>query len=546
MSQDSISSRLDRLYEFERAPVTNDRLLGARHFAGLFAGEHVAATEFVIGALFVTWGASTPDILVGLLVGNLAAVLSWTFVCAPIAVHTRLTLYWYLRQVAGPAVTAIYNVLNALLYCILAGAMITVSASAVRIPFGIAPQTGWLPSDPRFILVVVCVGAVVTALAIWGFRRLADFSSACAPWMICMFVAGALCTLPGLGVVRSFDGFLTVANDSIWTGRGIEGQQQIGMWHVAAFAWICNIAMHLGLSDMAVLRFARKTWYGSFSAFGMFLGHYVAWICAGVMGAAAARAAGLPLSRLDAGAVAHHALGLTGAVAVVVAGWTTSNPTLYRAGLALQAVTPDWPRWKVTLVAGVTTTLIAWSPFVFTELLGFVGVYGMLLAPIGGIVTAEHWFLRRSRRTRVATGSTGRSIWNVPALVAWAVTVSACVVLWQSGAVQLFFLGVPAWLACGLLYTVLARQSEPAADGSTDAPTATPVPEPPPDSVRPRAPMRIGFVAFATLSLLICMGLAAWAFAAPEHQDTVHAVLPFASLAYFVVAILALRTRKQP
>ncbi len=42
----------------------------------------------------------------------------------------------------------IYNVLNALLYCVLAGAMITVSASAIRIPFGIAPQVGWLPQDP--------------------------------------------------------------------------------------------------------------------------------------------------------------------------------------------------------------------------------------------------------------------------------------------------------------------------------------------------------------------------------------------------------------
>ena len=47
-----------------------------------------------------------------------------------------------------------------------------------------------------------------------------------------------------------------------------------------------------------------------------------------------------------------------GAVAVVIAGWTTSNPTLYRAGLALQAVTPNWPRWAVTLVAGASQDVI--------------------------------------------------------------------------------------------------------------------------------------------------------------------------------------------
>ncbi|NIW45723.1 MAG: nucleoside transporter, partial [Gammaproteobacteria bacterium] len=112
-------------------------------------------------ALFVSWGAAVGDVIFGLLLGNLLAVLSWTFVCAPIAVETRLTLYWYLRKIAGPFVTVIYNVLNATLYCILAGAMITVAASAVRIPFGIGPQTGWFPTDIRFVFVVIGVGAVV-------------------------------------------------------------------------------------------------------------------------------------------------------------------------------------------------------------------------------------------------------------------------------------------------------------------------------------------------------------------------------------------------
>ena len=47
----SIAERLDRLYEFDREPIAKEKLQRGRHFAGLFAGEHVAATEFVIGAL---------------------------------------------------------------------------------------------------------------------------------------------------------------------------------------------------------------------------------------------------------------------------------------------------------------------------------------------------------------------------------------------------------------------------------------------------------------------------------------------------------------
>ncbi|HNT00440.1 MAG TPA: hypothetical protein PKJ80_00270, partial [Candidatus Saccharicenans sp.] len=108
-----VASRMDKLYEFDREPVTEGNLKPGVLFASVFAGEHVAATEFVIGAFFVLHGVTASDLILGLLLGNLLAVLSWTFICAPIAVDTRLTLYWYLRKIAGPGVILIYNVANA-------------------------------------------------------------------------------------------------------------------------------------------------------------------------------------------------------------------------------------------------------------------------------------------------------------------------------------------------------------------------------------------------------------------------------------------------
>ena len=77
-----VLERLDQLNEFEREPIAEDKLHGGGYFAGIFAGEHIAATEFVIGALFVNFGASTYDVVVGLIWGNLLAVLSWALVCA--------------------------------------------------------------------------------------------------------------------------------------------------------------------------------------------------------------------------------------------------------------------------------------------------------------------------------------------------------------------------------------------------------------------------------------------------------------------------------
>jgi cytosine permease len=518
--------RLDSLYEFERAPVTEDRLEPGSYFAGLFAGEHVAATEFVIGALLVSFGASATDIVLGLLLGNLLAVLSWTFVCAPIAVGTRLTLYWYLRRIAGPGVTLLYNVCNALLYCILAGAMITVSASSVRLLFGIPAQTGWVPRDVRFVLVVLVVGAVVVTLAILGFKRLAQFAVVCSPWMFLMFFAGAVAMLPPLAAVLPdgrIDGFAdlwTIANRTIWKGASADGGG-LGFWHVVAFAWLCNLAMHVGLSDMALFRFARHWRYGLFSAFGMYLGHYLAWITAGVMGAAAAFVAQKPLAQLDSGDVASQALGVAGALAVVTAGWTTANPTLYRAGLALQVITPDWPRWRVTLIAGALTTAMACSPFVFTKLLDFVGIYGLLLMPVGAIVFAEHWIVPRLGWNQFWASEKGLTV-SWPALVAWLGTLAVAITAWQKGLVHLFFLGPPVWLATVALYLALsavAGAREPrrvAAAGPAAAVPVAPAPLPPQPrrAAGPRTAAWTLSGLVTLVALLACLVLPFWVYAA--------------------------------
>ncbi len=544
--------RLDSLYEFERAPVTPDRLQPGSYFAGLFAGEHVAATEFVIGALLVSFGASATDIVFGLLLGNLLAVLSWTFVCAPIAVRTRLTLYWYLRRIAGPGVTLLYNLCNAVMYCILAGAMITVSASAVRLPFGIPAQTKWYPEDLRFVLVVLVVGAVVVTLAILGFKRLAQFAVVCSPWMVLMFVAGAVVMLPPLaavlpdGRIHGLADLWTIANRTIWKGASAHASGGLGFWHVVSFAWICNLAMHVGLSDMALFRFARKAGYGLFSAFGMYVGHYVAWVCAGIMGAAAAFVAQKPLTQLDSGDVASQALGVSGALAVVVAGWTTANPTLYRAGLALQVVTPNWPRWVVTLMAGAITTLMACSPFVFTKLLDFVGTYGLLLMPVGAIVFVEHWVFPRIGFTPFWASRRGLAV-SWPALVAWLGSVALAVVAWQNGWIHLFFLALPVWVLTAVVYTALAavagaREPLPPESGAPVPSPAAPAPTPPATTgPRTAAWTASGLVTLATLASLVLLPV--WVFRAglgewPSRLSTFKAVALGLTVVYFVTGTI--------
>jgi purine-cytosine permease-like protein len=431
----TIAARLDQLYEFDREPVSPDKLQSGSKFAGLFAGEHVAATEFVIGAFFVLHGVTARDLVWGLLLGNLLAVLSWTFVCAPIAVRTRLTLYWYLRKIAGPGLTVIYNIANAILYCILAGAMIAVSATAIGLAFNIETPSlsDVFPGSVGWILITIALGAAFTALAILGFEKLSKFAQVCSPWIFIVFIAGALAMLPRLGVQSNFSNFWDVAKSRIWNGIAVPGQDKFGFWHILFFAWFCNLAMHIGLSDLAIFRYAKKWTYGLYTAFGMFPGHMLAWISSGIMVAAVGR-------EMNPGLMAYEAAGLAGVAGLILAGWTTANPTLYRAGLALQVITPNWPRWKVTLAAGTITTVISCFPIVFVKLLNYVAIYGLVLMPIGAVVFAEHWILPKLKIEQYRAEKYQWLI-NWRALVVWAGTLMICFLL----PLHLYFLWLPGY-----------------------------------------------------------------------------------------------------
>ncbi|NWG14043.1 MAG: hypothetical protein HXY20_10970 [Acidobacteria bacterium] len=440
-----LTSRMDALYEYDREPVAPQQLKTGWQFASLFAGEHVAGTEFVIGAFFVLHGVNATDLIAGLLAGNLLAVLSWTFICAPIAVDTRLTLYWYLRRIAGPGLTAIYNVANAVLYCILAGAMIAVSATAIGLPLGVRTPalTDVYPSSFGWVLLTFATGAAFVTLAILGFEGLSRFARVCAPWVLVIFVVGAIAMLPRLGVHANLDNLWETSRTKIWNGVASPGQDKFSIWHVVFFAWFCNLAMHVGLSDMALFRYAKHRAYGLYSAFGMYPGHTLAWLCSGIMVAGVDR-------QMDPGMMAAEAAGAAGPVAVVLAGWTTANPTLYRAGLALQCVTPNWPRWRATVVAGLVTTLLSCFPVIVMRLLDYVAIYGLVLMPVGAIVVAEHWLFPLLGIPRHMTGATGRMI-NGRAALVWAGTLAVCSVL----PLHLFFRWLPGYILALVSYTLL-------------------------------------------------------------------------------------------
>ena len=445
MSEHHISEKLDALYEYDREPVAEHKLQGVGKFLGLYAGEHVAGTEFVIGPLFVVHGVSAADLFIGLFIGNILAVLSWGFLTAPVAVRTRLTMYWHLRRVVGSKVTAGYSLVNALMFCILAGAMIAVAATAVGLPLKMEMPglDDFYPNSVQWVVVVFCIGSVVTILAIWGFEKISNFAKVAAPWMFLLFVACAFAVLPSLGC-HSLGDFWQVANEKIWTGVPIDGQSKFTFWHITAFSWLINMAMHIGMSDMSILRYAKKWQYGFASITGMFLGHYIAWIASGILCAAALR-------NVAPGPIAYMGAGVIGVAGVVLTSWTTANPTLYRAGLAIQAASPNWMRWKVTLVAGVVTTVAACFPGFIMKYFEFLAIEGLILMPIGVILITDFWIIpAMGMKANFSEGAGFKTNWA--AVVAWIGAALFCVLLIFYAHIEIFFVGIPGMLVACLLY----------------------------------------------------------------------------------------------
>ncbi len=484
--------------EYEREPVPEKALLGFKSFVGMYAGEHCAGTELMIGPLFVAAGVSAFDIVAGLLIGNLLAVLSWMLFCAPIATRTRLTLYYQAEKICGRHLVTIYNLANGVMFTILAGAMIMVATTAFGQWFKL-PMPGlndMYPNSAVWIIAVLLVGSVISLVASCGYKMVSNIANMAAPWLVLMFI---VCGIIALGEfikvsgreVNSATDLWELADKVIWRGgKPFPGQVKFSFWHVMFFAWFCNMAWHIGMSDLTIFRFARRSWYGAASATGMYLGHFIAWLAAGMLYSLQMYKIDLQPAELDAlreagilaklqsqemiltadtireliatgvlksppavlpGPMTYSAVGVAGLICVIMASWTTANPTIYRAGLAFQAIMPRFSRFKVTFVIGLIATLTGMFPAVAMQLLDFVALWGLILMPMGAIIFVDFWLFKKlGLKSNYAELS--KKHFNIAAGLAWLISVSICFWLAYTGKVQIYFVSLPGWFLTTILY----------------------------------------------------------------------------------------------
>ncbi|MBN1972212.1 MAG: hypothetical protein JW787_01135 [Sedimentisphaerales bacterium] len=449
--------------EYEREPVPQKAWLGFKSFLGMYAGEHCAGTELMIGPLFVAAGVSAFNLIIGLLLGNALAVISWMLMSAPIATRARLTLYYQLEKICGRWLVILYNLVNGVMFCFLAGAMVTVSATALGVwfKFQMPALNDMYPNSVGWVIAVLFCGSMIAVVAAYGYNTVARIGSIAAPWMVLIFIAFGIVGLRQFidvtgKEIQSIGDLWNMANDSIWKGGAPqEGQVKFTFWHVMFFSWFCNMAMHIGMSDLSVLRYAKKSWYAVAAGAGMYLGHFLAWIAASILYAYQLHLDPKDTSVLP-GPLAYRAAGLAGLICVIVAGWTTANPTIYRAGLAFQAIIPKVSRFKVTIITGLVATIAGMFPAIAMKLLDFVSFYGMVLMPMGAVIFVDFWLIKKFGLQSYYAEASGKRF-NLAAGLAWFITFITCVCLVKFAGVQIYFVSLPGWFVAAILYIVISK-----------------------------------------------------------------------------------------
>jgi purine-cytosine permease-like protein len=339
--------------------------------------------------------------------------------------------------------------------------MITVSATAVGIPFDMEmPKlTDTMPNGTTWVIIVLVIGLVISLIAAKGFNTVSKAANWMSPLIVLGFIVAGIIALNQLGV-GSFSDFW-----NIW-GEGSDpypGQIKYTFWHVFFWSWFANAAMHIGMSDLSVFRFAKKPSSAWTTAAGMYVGHYMAWIAAALLYAVYIQSpeAQALLSAGEAPAVApgplaYNAIGVFGIIVVILAGWTTANPTIYRAGLAFQAILPKASTFWVTIIAGSIATIAGLFPAFAMKLLDFVALYGFVLAPIGAIIVFEHFF---ADKVGIVSNYAEKAKlnFNFTVLIAWALSFGIFYFISVSKGVFLSFMTLPAWISCGVLYLILSK-----------------------------------------------------------------------------------------
>ena len=141
-------------------------------------------------------------------------------------------------------------------------------------------------------------------------------------------------------------------------------------------------------------------------------------------------------------------------IAVIIAGWTTANPTFYRVALSLNAVFKKRNHKQMTYIAGCLITLAACFPIVqrASDILTFLG---LAVEGVGAICIAEEYIFPKIGYTKYWSMYKKQEI-NPAAAISWGISIAFVVLMILTRPLHQNFWFLPNYIIPMVSYILLA------------------------------------------------------------------------------------------
>lgn len=236
-------------------------------------------------------------------------------------------------------------------------------------------------------------GLLMMSTAIWGYRAIEKLSVWSVPLLVVFIIFALVLALNGEG------------GSTVWSP--FEGEA-VPMG--TAISLVIGIFILGTALSPDIARWAKTPKHAITAAFvGFFVGNSFMTIIA------------IFLSRsMDSddltGIFLTLGLGIPAIIVLTLAQWTTNTNNLYSAGLGFSVVFKRVPKSVITIIAGLIATALACFG-IYDRFMTFLTYITMLVAPLGGIYTAEYLLVNKNRFS--FEGLDSNRSWIPRSIVVW-------------------------------------------------------------------------------------------------------------------------------
>lgn len=391
------------------ALVTSVLVFGA---ASLSLGAQIGASlgfrdsmiAFVLGGFFL--------FIVGYLIGI-------------IGVRSRLSSYILIRLVFGKNGSILLNI--ALAFALLGwyGVSMDIFSASLNQLFN-ASFNIVIP----YYAIEIIGGFLMTYTALKGFQLLESLSNWITPLLIL------------LTAYLGYKGFLIYTID--W--NPIEQKENSFTISMAADAVIGSFILGaILISDFT--RFAR-------TSKDVFTATFLPFLIFSTLGYVAAFFAAAATNQTDIINIMNAlGLGLGAMFLIFLSSWIVNGINLYSATLSLSSIFKKYKQWQIALITGTLATIAALVN-ILEQLTSFLIVLSAIFSPIGGILIADYYLIRRQKNYNIEELNTTFNL-NYRAITSCLVAILLSFYPTKNLEVTFGFPAIDSLLIAGILYTIM-------------------------------------------------------------------------------------------